>query len=849
MGKMVTHLYDSFHPERYDLEIAPDREKMTFGGIVTISGQKVGRPTKRLTFHQSGLKITEASIVHNDKRGDAPIAVSRINNQEKFDEVRLHTDGLIHGGKYTVTLKFKGKITRPMNGIYPCFFEEDGKQQSLIATQFESHHAREAFPCIDEPQAKAVFKLSLISPNGEAAVSNTPAIKETLKGSLKTTTFAPTPRMSTYLLAWVFGNMRYKEATTKKGVVIRSYATPENVQFTDFALDVAVKCMEFYEEYFGIDYPLEKCDFIALPDFASGAMENWGCITFREQTLLVDPNNTSLTLKQYVAMVVAHELTHMWFGNLVTMRWWTDLWLNEGFATWMEHLAVDKLFPEWQMWTQFAVDETGPALNLDALANTHPIEVPINHPDEISAVFDTISYNKGGSIINMLHKYLGPESFRDGLHQYLKTHAYSNTDTIDLWKALETKTKLPVESFMHAWTAQPGFPLIHAEVGQDALLLRQERFYLNPNADKDENETWPVPLLAGDDMIQLLDRQHTSFPLNGKKFLKLNIGKTGFYRVVYDANHTVSLSNAIAKGELEPLDRLGILSDALETSKAGYQSVTNALSLLSSFDREDNSAVWEVMAETIGSVRKNMDNEEIRKNIKPYVRKLVAIQLKRLGWAEKENDSHFDKLLRPMILGLAAAADEPSVVNEIKNQFANMTTGEDIKPDFRGVIYTTIARLGGEKEFDRLLELHNQSKSSEEKVILAAALCGFKQKPLIERALDLITSDTVRLQDAGYWVAYSLSNRYARVDAWQWVQKNWKWLSDNLGKDLSFYRFPMYVARSFTDKKFLEEYTAFFKKVSKPALERAIKQGIETIEWQSAWRERDQAAVKKFFKP
>ena len=867
MAKKVKRLHTQFRPENYDLELSPDRDGMTFVGKVTIRGQKLGRPTERLTFHQKGLKITSASIVKHDKKGNQNLEVSRVNNQNSFDEVRLHTKDMVYPGSYTVTLEFKGDITRPMNGIYPCFFTHGDQDKQLVATQFESHYAREAFPCIDEPEAKATFDLTLTTPAGETVISNTPIKKQrryTSKDAVQTlspakagtttplyqvTTFETTPKMSTYLLAFVFGDLKYLEAKTKDGVAVRTYATPDNVQHTGFALDVAVKCLEFYNDYFGIPYPLAKCDFIALPDFASGAMENWGCITFREQALLVDPKNTSLHLKQWVANVVAHELTHQWFGNLVTMRWWTDLWLNESFASWMSYLAVDQLFPDWQAWTQFIVDEQGLALKLDALEHTHPIEVEVKHPDEIRTIFDAISYEKGASVLLMLHDYLGAKDFRDGLRLYLKRHAYGNTDTVDLWAALEEVSKKPVKEFMGAWTSQSGYPIVQANISGGKPSLSQERFYLNPAAKK-QAATWPIPLLTstslGFDTLGKAKQAIKAAKLPDD-FL-LNKNQTSFYRVIYDSKHLESLAKAVKTGRLDDLDRLGLFSDSFEAAKAGYGSTLDALKLLEAYADEASAVVWDIIAANIGGIRIVMDDGQVRAGLKPFVRQLTAKQLQRLGWEEKPSDSHFDRLLRPTILGLSSYGEDPGVVKEALARFQQMKKPADIHPDLRGVVYGTAARTGGSAEFEKMLALHHSSKNSEERVTLAGALAGFEQPEIIKQALAEITSSNVRLQDAPHWIAYCFANRHARRATWQWLGENWDWLVKNLGNDLSFFRLPIYAGRGFSDAKFLPEFTAFFESRMSPAFERPVKQAIETIQWQAAWKQRDLAAIKQHLK-
>jgi aminopeptidase N len=821
---------------------------MKFEGRAVISGVKVGRPSKRLTFHQKNLKIKNVKVTFQGQKAVEVLKVSRINTHKNFEEVRLHFDSLIYNGRYQIEIDYVGLINPQLHGIYVSKFKDKTKSKTIVCTQFESHHAREAFPSIDEPEAKSIFNLTLRTAANQVVISNTDPEITKKAGAEVLTKFKPTPLMSSYLLAFVVGDLKYLEARTDSNIRVRTYATPDNVSYTKFALECAVRTLNFYEEYFAIAYPLTKCDLIALPDFSSGAMENWGCVTFREQALLVDPSNTSLYLKQFVAEVVAHELTHQWFGNLVTMSWWNDLWLNESFATWMSYLALEKLFPDWQAWTQFIVDSQAVGLRQDSLENTHPIEVKINNPDEIRTVFDSISYEKGASVITMLHDYLGAEFFKEGIRLYLSKNAYSNTSTIDLWRALEQASDKPVEQFMSRWTGLGGYPLVKTTYSEGNVHLEQHRFYLNPMAKK-EASLWPVPLFTELDFGKNDPFAHRSLNValdptqDGSLF---NKGRHGFYRVIYDDQTISELLDDDFMESVADVDRLGLIADAFEAAKGGYLPTLSVLNMLEHYFTESSSVVWDVMAGGLGSLKATMDDEDLREAMKPYIRELVKSELDRLGFKSKSSDSHFDKLLRPTIMGMAAAADEPTVVNEVKRLFYDKPS-ENIEPELRGVVYSTIARLGKTSDFDLLLSLHNKSNSPEERLKLVAGLTSFKQASLHKRALDLIRSDNVKTQDVAYWIAYSFSNHYSRDASWKWLKDNWDWLDENMGEDLSFYRLPFYAARCYSSLEFLKEFEAFFDTRLSAAFDRPIKQAVETIQWQADWKRRDLEAIRRYF--
>lgn len=835
MAKKVKRLFDQFSPDNYNISIDINEEDFTFDGKMIVRGAVKGRPRKRLTFHQKDLSIKNVTIVHNDKKGvKKNVEIDRINSHAGYDEIRLHTKTVLYPGKVEVTLEFSGKITDQMHGIYPCYFVEKGKKKKLIATQFESHHAREVFPCIDEPEAKATFDLAITSDKRNTILGNTNPVNSSEAGNRHTVVFETTPLMSTYLLAWVVGEMEHKEATTKNGIVIRTYATKEHIESTEFALNFAVKTLEFYEDYFGIAYPLPKCDFVALPDFASGAMENWGLITFREECLYVN-EQTSLHTKQYVAMVVAHELAHQWFGNLVTMRWWTDLWLNEGFASWVEFLAVNKIFPEWNIWDQFLSDEQQRALKLDALDNTHPVEVEVNHPDEIRTIFDTISYSKGASVIHMLNSYLGDKKFQRGLQNYLKKHAYGNTDTIDLWTALEETSKMPVISFMSKWTSKSGFPVVMS----DGSNISQKRFFIDPDHAKD-NSTWPIPLGINSTILETKESKAHEKAIYNKD-------RSGFYRTVYEGP---ALEYVLAQlKDLPDIARMGIISDMAESSKAGYANSVDTLKIIDSLGQEDSYVVWETMIGFISNMKNGMKSKEINQLIKPYKLKLTRSNYKKLGWQHAKEDTHLQKLLRSLIIGVNCSADNPDAIKRCQAIYRDFVDlGKPIDPDIRSAVLTTVARHGDNNTFEELVKIHNGSSSSEEKHVLSAAITNFKNEAQIDRALKMIRSDNVRLQDIGHWLAYGFANIYAFRSTWKWVKENWDWLEENLGSDMSFSRMPIYVANHISDEKLLRDFCEFFDANNSKSIERAYAQGKEMISSKIAWRKRDEEEIKSYLK-
>ncbi|HVX58411.1 MAG TPA: M1 family metallopeptidase [Candidatus Saccharimonadales bacterium] len=852
--KKVKRLAREFQPEHYDIYLALNKEAMSFSGKVVIRGKRIGRPSQRLTFHQKDLKITSARVTKNDKKkGYVDIEIIRINRHKSLDEVRLHAAELIYPGDYEIELQFSGRISENMHGIYPANFKLKDRDDKLIATQFESHHAREAFPCVDEPEAKATFDLSLLTPKDETVIANTPVKSQSEKDGQLLSVFETTPRMSTYLLAFAFGKMIYKEGRTKNGVVVRSYGTPLAEGLLDYSVEAGARCVEFFEDYFGVAYPLPKLDMLALPDFSSGAMENWGLITYRESVMLVDPQNTGIETKQICYTVVAHEVSHQWFGNLVTMKWWDDLWLNESFADLMEYRAVDEIMPEWNIFEQFVNLETNAAMRRDALPNVQPVRVSVNHPDEINSLFDpSIVYAKGGNILRMLMSYVGEEAFRKGLSEYFRRHAYGNTEASDLWAALSASSGKDIDAFMDKWLNLPGYPVVDAdyEAGSDKLALSQKRLVIG----KDSNETiWPVPLasnLALDNPTFESESAERKVTSTSDKTLLLNHDGQSYYIPHYtNQKHRKALTESLEKSEIGAIDRLLLLLHGSILESAGVVGTVENLELAGALAGEREEAVWSAIAGVIGSARRLMEvDDELEPGLNTFIQELVGEAVEFVGWDAKKDESAQTKRLRNLILGMAAGAQSPKVIDKAKKLFADFSQPFDLPADIRGTVYFVGARFGGDKDFSKLINLYKKTDNADEKDEISSNLTSTRDPAQLDELIRMIKTD-VRAQDVPRWFVWLMRNKYSTDKAWQWLNDNWGWIEKLYGDDKSFDYFPRYAAIAFSKPEQLTAYKKFFEpKRSDPALTRVIDLGIEEIEGRIEWRDKNEAGLRTWLR-
>ena len=826
----VPRLLDTFTPNHYNLTLDLTRaEEKEFYGTVIISGDST---SESISLHSKGLTIQSATI--DNQPADVSFG--------EFDELRLSQPNL-ENGNHTIHINFSGNITDAMHGLYPCYFTHDGVKKQLFATQFESHHAREVFPCVDEPAAKAEYDLTLVTRTGIAVLGNMPVKSEEENGDSLTTTFEETPRMSSYLLAFVIGELHKKSARTKSGVEVNVWATPaQNENTLDFALDIATRSIDFYDEYFGVKYPLPKSDHVALPDFSSGAMENWGLITYRESCLLADPELTPESSRRFIATVISHELSHQWFGNLVTMNWWNDLWLNESFANMMEYVAIDALQPDWHMWEDFATNEVTAALRRDSLDGVQSVQADVNHPDEISTLFDpAIVYAKGGRLLVMVRKLIGEEAFRAGLKSYFEKFAYKNTVGNDLWQELESASGQPIVNLMNAWISQPGLPVVSVSNSHDAAILSQERFFIGEHQPSDA--LWPIPLFANQPLdVKILDQKETTVSI--EKPLQLNCGLSAHFVTKYDESTREYLLKNIT--ELPTLDKICILQDATILARAGFENSASLLPLALSLKTETNEKVFGMAAGALTELRKFVDdNDAARDSLKRISGEFARATFEELGWDEKAGESDDDRERRTTALSLMMYSEDEEVLNEAKTRFDNNKL-EDLPTEIRALIISANVRHFETPEMiENLFAAYKNTPSNDLQNDIAIGLTSTKNPETAEKILaNIKNSNIIRPQDASRWFVYLIRTRENRQIAWNWLKENWAWVEDTFGEDKSYDDFIRYAATALLTTDELNDFRQFFEPMENiPALARTIKLGITEISARVELIKRDKEAV------
>lgn len=853
-------------PLRYSIELEPDLNHFTFHGKETIR-IRTDKPFSKIELHAIELNITQAIGLRGDLETGSKYYAKCVSFNDKRETVIIDFGVMIKPGQISsLYLEFDGILNDKMHGFYRTSYEVDGVKRWGAATQFEATDARRAFPCWDEPDRKAEFEIALRVPQHLTALSNMPILEEeVLSGTgLKCVVYDVTPKMPTYLVAVVIADLEYLEAWDKNGVLVRVYTTPGKREQGQFALDVALHTLPYFTDWFGVPYCLPKCDMVALPDFAAGAMENWGLVTYRETALLVDPVNSSAAARQRVAEVVDHELAHQWFGNLVTMKWWTDLWLNEGFASYMGPKAVAHQFPKWKVWNQYIANEYLSALHADALKNTHPIEIEVEDPCEIREIFDTITYSKGSVVNRMLEHYLTEEKFREGLGVYLKRYEFGNARTEDLWSALEEVSGKPVKAIMASFTKQGGYPILSVEDksknGKMVLSLVQKRFLFDGSAPK-ANEKWNIPIgvtAAGLKepyfSVMKTSRESVSLPLNGrsgKSWIKINPGQSGFYRTSYSAKLFDRLTQALNSPAISSIDYLGILDDAFALTRAGHLRTSRGLALLES--AKCHAADYNVWATASGVLAQTETifcegNKALSDRLSAFARSLFWPILAKMGWTKKPKDSHLDILLRSLVIGNLGFFGDSRVIEEAKKRFANFVKTGNLDPDLRGVVYSQAARYGGPREFKELVALYKKSQLQEEKVRVLRALTRFRDTDIIKQVLDFSLSEDVRSQDTYVLLAGFGSNPVARKTAWHFVKSNWEMLvSRYSGGGVSMLgRILEGSTTGFASPDALADVKKFFKSNPIPGTERTMKQSLEIIQSNIAWSRRDREDVSRW---
>jgi puromycin-sensitive aminopeptidase len=787
----------SVTPSRYDIRLEPDLTTFTFAGSETVA-VTVTETVSEIWLNAVDVAITAVSV--ESERGE--LQRGSATAEPATERYRLAFATPLAPGAWRLRLEFNGTLNDKLRGFYRSTYKDtSGVARTIAATQFEATDARRAFPCWDEPDFKAVFASTLVIHPSLTAVSNTAIASENIENGKKVVRFADTITMSTYLVAYVIGELEATPAVMVGKTPLRIWSVPGKGRLATFGQAIGAASLGFFEDYYGLPYPGDKLDLLAIPDFAAGAMENLGAITFRETALLVDEAQATHGELERVADVVAHENAHMWFGDLVTMRWWNGIWLNEAFATFMEMLAVDAWKPQWRRWTSFGVSRAA-AFGVDGLHATRPIEFPVGAPREADAMFDVLTYEKGASVLRMLEQYLGADVFREGVREYLARHRFGNADTVDLWSALGRASGQPIPAVMDEWIFSPGFPLVTARRDGDDLVLSQQRFtYLpEPLADAPagpaaeaatapspgratvapQEQTWKVPIQLRLDAAGrreprrvLLEGREQRLKLpDGFLGAVVNAGGHGFYRVRYAPDLLEALVQRL--NALEPIERFNLVSDAWAAALAGLMPVTGYLELTGRFRGERDRNVWSAITSSFYALNRVLP-PALRPGFEALVRDRVSPAVEALGWTPRPADDELTRQLRGDLIRVLGTLGHDVATQSRAGELytAHETQGAPVDANVLPALIAILAVTGGEARYRAFLEQFRRATTPQDEQRYLYALTAFPQPALVEETLTRAVNGEIRTQDAPFVIRSMLMTVTAREAAWSFVKRQW----------------------------------------------------------------------------
>ena len=830
-------LLETFQPEHYDLYLDIDRGEKTISGRTTITGYA---SQSQIAVNQKYLHVNSVQVAGQD----VPFTT---DDQAEAIDITLPQAGAV-----TLTIDYTAPLTDTMMGIYPSYYEVNGEKKQLIGTQFETTAARQAFPSVDEPAAKATFSLAIKYDEhpGETIIANMP--EDHVENGVHY--FQETVRMSTYLVAFAFGEMQSKLTETKSGVKVGVFATKAHQpKELDFALDIAKRAIEFYEDFYQTPYPLPHSWQLALPDFSAGAMENWGLVTYREAYLLLDPDNTSLDMKQLVATVITHELAHQWFGDLVTMNWWDDLWLNESFANMMEYVSVDAIHPDWHIWELFQTTEAPMALQRDATDGVQPVHVAVNNPAEIDSIFDSaIVYAKGSRMLVMVRALLGDDALRKGLKNYFAAHKYHNAKGSDLWQALGEASGLDIGKIMNSWLEQPGYPVVTAAVDdQGQLVLSQKQFFIGDGVD--QGRTWQIPLNSNYDAAPqiMTDKQvvlgnyQELRDKNGQPF-RLNVGNNSHFIVKYD--DTLLKDILDSADQLDPISQRQLLQDLRLLAEGQQVSYADLVPLLKRFANSPSAIVNAELYHIANNLKMfvqpgSPEEQELRAFFDQLSKQAVA----RLGWLPKDGENNDDQLTRPYVLNASLYARNADSMAEAHRIFSDYQDRlEQLSADVRElVLKNEVQNYGNDELFEKLIKAYQDTADASFKQDIRGALPNTTDPATIKKIIALYeNASVIKPQDLRAWYRGVLANDAGQQAAWDWLRTDWQWLNDTVGGDMEFATFITVTAGVFHTPERLTEFKDFFEpKINTPGLTREIKMDIKIIESKVALIDSEKAAI------